>query len=141
MNRYIQSFLALLPPANEVWGKVIFSEACVKNSVHRGRGSTWAGTPRNQVHPRVGTPPWGPGTPNWAGTPPRTRYTPLGPGIPPQDQVHCPPGTKYTSTGQVHPPGAVHAGRYRQQASGTHPTGIHSCSQECIPVGCIPPAC
>ena len=28
----------LLPPANEVWGKVIFSEACVKNSVHGGRG-------------------------------------------------------------------------------------------------------
>ena len=27
-----------LPPANEVWGKVIFSEACVKNSVHRGGG-------------------------------------------------------------------------------------------------------
>ena len=26
----------LLPPANEVWGKVIFSVACVKNSVHRG---------------------------------------------------------------------------------------------------------
>ena len=25
-----------LPPANEVWGKVIFSQACVKNSVHRG---------------------------------------------------------------------------------------------------------
>ena len=25
-----------LPPANEVWGNVIFSEACVKNSVHRG---------------------------------------------------------------------------------------------------------
>ena len=28
----------ILPPANEVWGKVIFSEACVKNSVHRGWG-------------------------------------------------------------------------------------------------------
>ena len=27
-----------LPPANEVWGKVIFSEACVKNSVHEGEG-------------------------------------------------------------------------------------------------------
>ena len=27
--------LSLLRPANEVWGKVIFSEACVKNSVHR----------------------------------------------------------------------------------------------------------
>ena len=25
-----------LPPANEAWGKVIFSQACVKNSVHRG---------------------------------------------------------------------------------------------------------
>ena len=27
-----------LPPANKVWGKVIFSEACVKNSVHREGG-------------------------------------------------------------------------------------------------------
>ena len=27
-----------LPPANEVWGKVIFSQACVKNSVHSGGG-------------------------------------------------------------------------------------------------------
>ena len=26
----------LLPPANEVWGKVIFSEAFVKNSLHGG---------------------------------------------------------------------------------------------------------
>ena len=26
----------LLPPTNEVWGKVIFSEACVKNSVQGG---------------------------------------------------------------------------------------------------------
>ena len=25
-----------LPPTNEVWGKVIFSQACVKNSVHGG---------------------------------------------------------------------------------------------------------
>ena len=28
-----------LPPANEIWGKVIFSVACVKNSVHGGGGS------------------------------------------------------------------------------------------------------
>ena len=28
--------IPFLPPANEVWGKVIFSQACVKNSVHRG---------------------------------------------------------------------------------------------------------
>ena len=32
--------LLLLPPANEVWGKVIFSEACVKNFVHGG-GRAW----------------------------------------------------------------------------------------------------
>ena len=49
----------------------------------------------------------------WAGNPPpRTRHTP-------QDQIH--------PWDQVHPP-AVHAGRYGQQAGGTHPTGMHSCS-------------
>ena len=26
-------------------------------------------------------------------------------------------------------PGAVHAGRYGQQAGGTHPTGMHTCLQ------------
>ena len=45
-----------LPPANEVWGQVIFSEPCVKNSVQ------W-GVP-GQVHPP------GPGTPPRPGTPP-----------------------------------------------------------------------
>ena len=28
----------LLPPASEVWGKVIFSQACVSHSVHGGEG-------------------------------------------------------------------------------------------------------
>ena len=33
--------VSFLPPANEFWGKVIFSEACVKNSVHgEGGGVT-----------------------------------------------------------------------------------------------------
>ena len=27
-----------LPPANEVWGRVIFSQACVIPSVHKGEG-------------------------------------------------------------------------------------------------------
>ena len=27
--------MPFLPPANEVWGKVKFSQACIKNSVHR----------------------------------------------------------------------------------------------------------
>ena len=39
-----------LPPANEVWGKVIFSEACVKNSVHRG----WYLPPRGGGVPGLG---------------------------------------------------------------------------------------
>ena len=38
----------LLPPANEVWGKVIFSEACVKNSVRGGFPAYLAGHMTNQ---------------------------------------------------------------------------------------------
>ena len=58
-------------------------------------------TSPGQVQPRAGTPPW-------AGTP-------------------CPPRQVHPSR-QVRPPlGAVHAGRYGQQAGGTHPTGMHSC--------------
>ena len=53
-----------LPPANEVWGKVIFSEVCVKNSVHRGvcLSACWDTTPWDQA-PLLGS-----------GTPPRTRH-------------------------------------------------------------------
>ena len=42
-----------LPPTNEVWGKVIFSVACVKNSVHRevgGSASVHAGIPPPTRH-------------------------------------------------------------------------------------------
>ena len=40
MKRHILecSYYGFLPPANEVWGKVIFSEVCVENSIHRGEG-------------------------------------------------------------------------------------------------------
>ena len=67
-----------LPPANEVWGKVIFSEACVKNSVHRGGGSAsvHAGIPHS---PRPGTSP-GTGHPPGPAAP-QTRH-PSGPGTP-----------------------------------------------------------
>ena len=60
---------SFLPPANEVWGKVIFLEACVKNSVYRGGSAS--------VH--AGIPP--PGTtqaPPSSGT--RQAPLPLGPG-------------------------------------------------------------
>ena len=93
----------LLPTANEVWGKVIFSEACVKNSVHRegylDRYTPWQVHPPGQVHPSslagthppaqvhiplgrytpfslAGTPPWQVHTPLGRYTRPR-RYTPL----------------------------------------------------------------
>ena len=65
----------LLLPTNEVWGKVIFSEACVKNSVHSGGGGsgsvhagilpsrTWQAHPWDQA-------PEGPGIPPQASPPP-----------------------------------------------------------------------
>ena len=79
------------------FAKVMFLHVSV---CPRGRGV------HGQVPPhRPGSPP-GPGTPPRPGTPPWTRYTPR----------------LFT-----HPPRAVHAGRYGQQAGGTHPTGMHSC--------------
>ena len=36
VEHYAGLYHWLLPPENEVWGKVIFSQACVKNSVHMG---------------------------------------------------------------------------------------------------------
>ena len=127
----------LLPPANEVWGKVIFSEACIKNS---GHGGEYLGryTPSGPgTAPRWGTPPGTRYTPQDQVHPPGTRYTPPGPG--------STPGTRYTPPDQVHPPGpgtpprALHAGRYGQQVGGTHPTWMHSCvnflvQQECLSV-------
>ena len=114
----------LLPPANEVWGKVIFSEACVKNSVHGGECLTrYTPTPpgpgryppqTRQVHP-PGTrqvppwtrqaPPWTRQVPPWdqAGTPPLGpgRYIPPGPGRhPPRPGRYTPPGPgRYTPLG------------------------------------------
>ena len=61
-----------LPPANEVWGKVIFSVACVKNSVHEGWGvclsACWD-------PPREKTPSLGPSTPG-SRHPPGNRHPP-----------------------------------------------------------------
>ena len=130
-----------LPPANEVCEGCFYK--CLSFCPQGGGKVPGQVPPGPGTHPRTrytplgpGTHPWdqvhppGPGTPPdqvnppGPGTPPRTRYTP-------QDQVHS-PGTRYTPTtrytpDQVHPLGAVHAGRYGQQAGGTHPTGMHSC--------------
>ena len=76
---------------NEVSAKVIFSQACVMNSVHRGGvsapnlgGGAWSGTPPPGRHPplQAGTPPPGRHPPSrqapplQAGTPPPGRHPP-----------------------------------------------------------------
>ena len=43
----------------------------------------------------------------------------------PQEQTHTPGAD--TPQEQTPPPCAVHAGRYGQQAGGTHPTEMHTC--------------
>ena len=52
----LSNLLVLLPPANEVWGKVIFSQECVNNSVHRGRVQVVSQHALQQVSRRVPAP-------------------------------------------------------------------------------------
>ena len=83
----------LLPPANEVWGKVIFLHLCVILFT----GGVPGQVPPGRYTPRAGTRPG--------------RYTPWQ--VHPHRQVH-PPG-RYTPPRQVHPwqvhtPPTVHAG-------------------------------
>ena len=127
---HIKPTVLLLPPANEVWGKVIFLHLFV--ILFTGGGVPE--TPRDQVHP------------------PQTRYTPRdqvlpgtsqvhppGPGTPPgisqvhsQDQVPPqvpgtprdqvqPHGTRYTPQDQVHPPYTPPGTRYTPPGPGTLP--------------------
>ena len=118
-------------------------------------GSTWPGTPRNQVHALgADTPPdQVHPLPSGADTPSGIRQplgadTPLEAGTPPSpgaDNTASPreqtPPWEQTQTPRADiplweetppradtpPPGAEHAGRYGQHAGGTHPTGMQSC--------------
>ena len=88
---------------NEVLAKVIFSQACVKNSVHRGGVPDQAPPPGPGRYP----PPPGPGRyPPGPDTPPDQAGTPL-----PPDQAGTPPDQTPPQTMQV-PPGP---GRYPHQ--------------------------
>ena len=49
-------------------GKVMFSQACVKNYVHRANTPTWADTPLGR-HPPTGQTPPTRETPPWADSP------------------------------------------------------------------------
>ena len=111
----ITKHILLLPPANEVWGKVI----CLYLSVILFTGGGPRQVPPGQVPPWQVHPPWA-GTPSrqvhlpgrytpGAGTAPPVRYTPR--------QVHL--SGRYT-------PRQCMLG-YSQQAGGKHPTRMHSC--------------
>ena len=124
----------LLPPANEVWGKAIFSEACVKNSVHRGEG-VWYPSMHCRWYPSMPCRYLGGGIPACpAGSIPVclawgvSRPTPEG-GL----QAHT-QGVSRTTPGG----GCVSQHALRQTplppwmataVCGTHPTGMHSCFQ------------
>ena len=98
---------------NRSCGKVMFSQACVKNSVHRGREQ------RGEVY-----------IPPWADTPPSSQAdttTPPADTTPPVDTTTIP--TRQTLPGHHHP-GQTPPPPLRQTgtaADGTHPTGMHSC--------------
>ena len=111
---YWNAFL-LLPPANEVWGKVIFSVACVKNSVHSGGGVS------HHALQVVSQQAWGVSRPSsrsevegsgWGGSP--------GPHPGENLQAHTGGGVSQHALRQTPPSMATPAG-------GTHPTGMHSC--------------
>ena len=91
------------------WAKVIFSQVCVKNSVHRGGGCL------SQC--MLGyTPP--------GQTPPGSRHPP---GVdPPLEQ--SPPRADTLPPGSRPPHPGKQTAAYGQRAAGTHPTGMHSCS-------------
>ena len=56
---FVTKILLVLPPSNEVWGKVVFLRLSVSHSVHRGCGE--GGCPGDVVdtplNPDAGTPP------------------------------------------------------------------------------------
>ena len=127
--------LLFLPPANEVWGKVIFLHLFV--ILFTGGEYLTRYTPldqvapQDQVHPpRPGTPPWtrytrqdqvhppGPGTPPWDQVHPLDQAHPPGPGTPPRTR-HTPPDQAHTPLDQAHPlpPGT----RYTPLGPGTTP--------------------
>ena len=120
MDRYgciksiiILQLLYIFTASKQSCGKVMFSQPCVKNSVHKGGGVL----PNNpgQTHPKANTPPGQ--TPHpWAETPPGADLpggqTPPGQTAP---RANTPPGQtaplQHTTTA----------------ADGKYPTGMHSC--------------
>ena len=97
----------LLPPATKLGQGNIFRSVCQEFCPQRG------GWVSGQTPPPP-TPPPG------ADIPPETRHLQEQTPPPHQDQTPAPRADTLRK--------AVHAGRYGQQAGGTHPTGMHTCS-------------
>ena len=103
------------------FAKVMFLHLSVSHSVHGGQclpqymlgytpTTSKADTPWSRHLPGADTPQ--------EQTPPRSRP-------PPREQT--PQGADTPPPKEQTPPCTVHAGRYGQQAGGTHPTGMHTC--------------
>ena len=100
--RYMELAYAYLPPANEVCEGYVFTCVCLSTVGECLPHCMLGYTPhqdQRQTTPEQASP--------WEQTPP------------PRDQRQTPPKDQT--------PPAVHAGRYGQQAGGTHPTGMHTC--------------
>ena len=118
---------AYYQPANEIVGRLCFYSCLWFCSQGGCLPQCMLGyhTPGSR-HPREQAPPWS-RQPLGAGTPtqqaPQHSRHPNTAGTPtqqaPQHSRHPIPGTP--------PSGAVHAGRYGQQAGSMHPTGMQSC--------------
>ena len=112
----INKKIGIITVCNEV-AKVMFLRLYISHSVHRGgSASVHAGIPPLQEQPSAL--PLGAGTPApQEQTPPRSRH--------PREQV--PPRADTPQIRHTSPQTAT-------VADGTHPTGMHSCSQLCITI-------
>ena len=154
-NPWVWNKNLLLPPANEVWGKVIFSEACVKNSVHsrgllgmkhlaRRPPSSCQGDPPAKETPLPRRPPSRP-TPRGeiegirSSPQPRGKLRGSDPGPQPRRKLRgirsrpTPKGEIKGDHIQAHTQGGNWGGSgpdpptTTTAAGGMHPTGMHSC--------------
>ena len=113
VNRQI---IAIITVRNSSCKEVMFSQGCVKNSVHRGDVCVSHAhcPPRHTCPPSMHAP--------WAYMPPAT-HAPLDMHTP---QPHMPPWVHMAPSPACMPP--TDTTRCSQWAGGTHPTGMHSCS-------------
>ena len=92
----------------------VFTRVC--HSVHRG------GSPGREDPPPAGRTP-----PRTRQTTPRAGRTPRPGRPPPQDQADHPPAGRPPGPGRPPPPPGKQTAEYGLRATGTHPSGLHSC--------------